>query len=95
MIYLHLYLCVLNIFLNFHREGDKTKLFKNWTEFPKVITQQEEISKITKKLDGLRSKVAKSLGMFSVNYTAVSGLEFLIELKNNVKVPTDWNKVSS
>lgn len=83
-------------FLFHFREGDKTKLLKDFTAFPKVTQLMKEVRDVSKSLDDLRPEIAQRLSLFSTQYTCVSGQEYLIEVKNtNVKcVPENWKKIS-
>ncbi|XP_068204490.1 DNA mismatch repair protein Msh3-like [Palaemon carinicauda] len=78
------------------KEGKKTTLFKSYSDFPKVIEKQDAIKSVEKELDDLRSDVCKVLRLPGFKYTTVSGLEYLVEVKNaQIKaVPKTWNKVN-
>lgn len=49
-------------------------------------------------LDELRKGIAKALGKKSVTYATSSGIEFLVEVKNDKAslkaVPASWQKIS-
>ncbi|XP_064107017.1 DNA mismatch repair protein Msh3-like [Macrobrachium nipponense] len=79
------------------KEGKKTTLFKSFSRFPKVIQKQGAIKQIEKELDALRSDICKVLRLPGFKYTTVSGLEYLVEVKNaQLKaVPKDWNKINT
>ncbi|KAF4531682.1 hypothetical protein B566_EDAN016672 [Ephemera danica] len=63
-----------NLNLEAAKSGDKTKLLNDWSNFPEVETQLDAIKNLNCKLHQLRGKIAKSLGMFSVNYTTPSAI---------------------
>nr|XP_045583602.1 DNA mismatch repair protein Msh3-like [Procambarus clarkii]XP_045583603.1 DNA mismatch repair protein Msh3-like [Procambarus clarkii]XP_045583604.1 DNA mismatch repair protein Msh3-like [Procambarus clarkii]XP_045583605.1 DNA mismatch repair protein Msh3-like [Procambarus clarkii]XP_045583606.1 DNA mismatch repair protein Msh3-like [Procambarus clarkii] len=79
------------------REGKKTSFLKDFSAFPKVIKRQQEIADVEEELRDLKPEIAKILRIPSFNYTTVSGLEFLIEVKNSQlkAVPKNWAKISS
>lgn len=55
---------------------------------------REEISDLEKQLDEHKSEICKILGLLTFNYSTVSGLEYLVEVKNVTSVPPTWSKVS-
>lgn len=79
------------------REGKKTSLFKDFSEFPEVVKKQQEIADVEQELNSLKPEISKVLKIPSFNYTTVSGLEYLIEVKNSQlkAVPKNWAKISS
>ncbi|KAJ1532088.1 hypothetical protein ONE63_000717 [Megalurothrips usitatus] len=79
------------------KEGNKTKLLKDFSDFPNVLELMKDIETTVRSLDELRPEISKRLSLFSVQYTSVSGQEYLIEVKNtNAKcVPENWRKISS
>jgi DNA mismatch repair protein MSH3 len=78
------------------RDGDKTKLLHDYSAFPAVTKRLEQISAVTRQLQDLRSGIAQTLGLLRFDYVAVSGQEFLIEMKQTQKtsVPNSWRKIS-
>ncbi|XP_026289767.1 DNA mismatch repair protein Msh3 [Frankliniella occidentalis] len=86
-----------NINVTAAKEGNKTKLLKDFSAFPNVLKFMSDIKDTTGALDDLRPEIASKLSLFSVQYTSVSGQEYLIEVKNtNAKcVPANWRKISS
>ncbi|XP_046871390.1 DNA mismatch repair protein Msh3 isoform X2 [Hypomesus transpacificus] len=79
------------------RAGDKKELFSDLTGFPVLQEHHQQIQEVlTDILDHLR-EVRLTLKTPSLDYTSVSGHEFLIELKNSMSsvVPSDWIKINS
>ncbi|KAK4302835.1 hypothetical protein Pmani_025093 [Petrolisthes manimaculis] len=79
------------------KEGKKTTLLRDFSEFPKVTEKQREIAEVEQKLEDLKPEIAKIIGLRDFKYTTVSGLEYLIEVKNSQlkAVPKNWPKISS
>lgn len=79
------------------KEGDKTKLFEDKTQFPAIMKCSLEIERIIADLKSHRSEFRQVLRHPSLDYCCVSGNEFLIEVRNaNLKmVPSDWIKISA
>ncbi|XP_063604742.1 DNA mismatch repair protein Msh3-like [Penaeus indicus] len=79
------------------KEGKKKTLLRDFSEFPKVLEKQKEISDVEQELKDQKPEIARALRLPCFNYTTVSGLEYLIEVKNaQLKaVPKNWTKVSS
>ncbi|XP_072038538.1 DNA mismatch repair protein Msh3-like [Amphiura filiformis] len=79
------------------KDGDKTKLFVDTSSFPAVKQCQEDIEGVIGELRDHRREVRKVLRQPSLDYITVSGLEFLVEVKNKLlkEVPNDWTKISS
>ncbi|KAK8376623.1 hypothetical protein O3P69_009914 [Scylla paramamosain] len=79
------------------REGKKTTLLRDFSEYPDVIKRQQEITEVEKKLNDLIPDIARTLSVPAFKYTTVSGLEYLIEVTNaRIKaVPKTWSKISS
>ncbi|XP_046871393.1 DNA mismatch repair protein Msh3 isoform X5 [Hypomesus transpacificus] len=78
------------------RAGDKKELFSDLTGFPVLQEHHQQIQEVlTDILDHLR-EVRLTLKTPSLDYTSVSGHEFLIELKNSMSsvVPSDWIKIN-
>lgn len=69
---------------------------KDFSAFPNVLKLMSEIEETILSLDSLKPEIAKRLSLFSVQYTCVSGQEYLVEVKNsNSKcVPANWRKIS-
>ncbi|PSN55303.1 DNA mismatch repair protein Msh3 [Blattella germanica] len=78
------------------REGDKTQLLNDYSDFPSVVKRLDEISEINKKLDSLKPNLARRLSLMKFDYVTVADQKFLIEVKHNQKinVPNQWRKVS-
>ncbi|XP_007897956.2 DNA mismatch repair protein Msh3 isoform X2 [Callorhinchus milii] len=79
------------------RVGDKTGLFADLTDFPIIQQRKEEIWDVLSQLQEHCSEIRLILKKPSFNYATVSGLEFLIEVKNSLlpMIPKNWVKVSS
>ncbi|XP_063037106.1 DNA mismatch repair protein Msh3 isoform X2 [Melospiza melodia melodia] len=79
------------------KTGDKTQLFKDLTDFPAIREKKEEIQDVLSKIQLHLPDIRKQIKNPSAEYVAVSGQEFLIEVKNSHKssVPSDWVMVSS
>ncbi|XP_076055515.1 DNA mismatch repair protein Msh3-like [Oratosquilla oratoria] len=79
------------------KDGKKTTLFCDVSMYPDVLKRKQEIKAVEDALNGLRSEIARTLRLPAFVYTSVSGLEYLIEVKNaQLKaVPKDWSKLSS
>lgn len=79
------------------KEGKKTTLLRDFSEYPNVIARQQEIADMEQKLNGLIPDIARTLGVPAFKYTTVSGLEYLIEVTNSrlKAVPKNWSKISS
>ncbi|MPC38710.1 DNA mismatch repair protein Msh3 [Portunus trituberculatus] len=79
------------------KEGKKTTLLRDFSEYPDVIKRQQDITEVEKKLNDLIPDIARTLSVPAFKYTTVSGLEYLIEVTNaRIKaVPKSWSKISS
>ena len=62
-----------------------------------VQAKREEITELEAKFAMHKQEIMKLLGLFSFNYATVSGLEYLIEVKQSMarSVPKDWTKINS
>ena len=83
--------------------NNKIKLFNasllsNKYAFPDVFSAKSDIASLENELEIYRnSRLPKLLGKFSVEYKSVSGLEYLVEIKNKELgvVPSDWIKITA
>ncbi|KAK1261094.1 DNA mismatch repair protein MSH3 [Acorus gramineus] len=76
--------------------GDLQNLFiVSSGQFSEVFRCHTAVQVAKEKLDLLISQYRKQLGMRSLEFTSVSGSTHLIELPSNVRVPSNWVKVSS
>uniref|UniRef100_A0A3Q2Z0B7 DNA mismatch repair protein MSH3 n=1 Tax=Hippocampus comes TaxID=109280 RepID=A0A3Q2Z0B7_HIPCM len=77
--------------------GNKTELFSDLSGFPVLRERREQIQKVLQEIQDHRKHVRIVLKAPTLDYTTVSGQEFLIEVKNSQSsiVPRDWVKVSS
>uniref|UniRef100_A0A8D2A4N2 DNA mismatch repair protein MSH3 n=1 Tax=Sus scrofa TaxID=9823 RepID=A0A8D2A4N2_PIG len=79
------------------KNGDKTELFKDLSDFPVIKKRKDEIQEVTNKIQTHLQEIRKILKNPSAQYVTVSGQEFMIEVKNSAVscIPTDWVKVGS
>ncbi|XP_022110672.1 DNA mismatch repair protein Msh3-like [Acanthaster planci] len=79
------------------KEGKKTELFCDTSPFPGVVHCQKDITELLGQIQEHRREVRKVLRKPTLDYITVSGIEFLIEVKNSVidDVPDNWLKISS
>ncbi|XP_066274176.1 DNA mismatch repair protein Msh3-like isoform X1 [Branchiostoma lanceolatum] len=77
--------------------GMKNDLFEDWSQFPAVMKTKEEIDVVTAALRDHRREIRLTLKNPSQDYVMVGGVEFLVEVRNNLLelVPQDWTKVSA
>lgn len=62
-----------------------------------VKAKRDEIAELEAKFEAHKEEIMKSLGLFSFKYATVSGLEYLIEVKQSMarSVRKDWTKINS
>ena len=48
-----------------------------------------------KSLENHKSEIKKCLGLYSFDYSTVSGMEYLVEVKQKQSVPGSWTKISA
>ncbi|XP_051279445.1 DNA mismatch repair protein Msh3 isoform X3 [Dicentrarchus labrax] len=79
------------------KSGNKTELFSDLSGFPVLQERREQIQTVVNEIQDHRKEVRLMLKAPALDYTAVSGQEFLIEVKNSLSstVPPDWVKISS
>ncbi|XP_053555688.1 DNA mismatch repair protein Msh3 [Bombina bombina] len=79
------------------KAGNKTELFKDLKNFPKISQRKMEIQEVFSRMHRHLEDVRKMLKNQCASFTSVSGQEFLIEVKNSMisSVPPDWIKISS
>uniref|UniRef100_A0A672J4Y0 DNA mismatch repair protein MSH3 n=1 Tax=Salarias fasciatus TaxID=181472 RepID=A0A672J4Y0_SALFA len=77
--------------------GNKTELFTDLSGFPVLQERTEQIQTVLKEIQDHRKDIRLTLKAPALDYTTVSGQEFLIEVKNSLSstVPADWVKISS
>ena len=78
--------------------GNKTDLFKDLNKFPYLKEINEKISDVEKELEEYKNNnIRRLLRDRTLEYKTVSGLEYLIEVKNSNSriIPSDWLKISS
>ncbi|KAE8291893.1 DNA mismatch repair protein Msh3 [Larimichthys crocea] len=79
------------------KSGNKTELFSDLSGFPVLRERREQIHAVVNEIQEHRKEIRQTLKAPAFDYTAVSGQEFLIEVKNSrsSSVPPDWVKISS
>ncbi|XP_034548204.1 DNA mismatch repair protein Msh3 isoform X2 [Notolabrus celidotus] len=79
------------------KSGNKTELFSDLSGFPVLQERREQIQTVLSEIQNHRKEVRLMLKAPALEYTTVSGQEFLIEVKNSLSssVPRDWVKISS
>ncbi|KAK1891973.1 DNA mismatch repair protein Msh3 [Dissostichus eleginoides] len=79
------------------KSGNKTELFSDLSGFPVLQERREQIQTVINEIQDHRKEVRLTLKTPALDYTSVSGQEFLIEVKNSRSstVPPDWVKISS
>ncbi|XP_070820528.1 DNA mismatch repair protein Msh3 isoform X2 [Chaetodon trifascialis] len=79
------------------KSGNKTELFSDLSGFPVLQERREQIQTVISEIQDHRKEIRLTLKAPALDYTAVSGQEFLIEVKNSLSstVPPDWVKISS
>ncbi|KAM4707157.1 DNA mismatch repair protein Msh3 [Discoglossus pictus] len=78
------------------KTGNKTELFNDLTDFPKISQRKLEIQEVLSQLQEHLGVIRKILKNPSLSYISVSGQEFLIEIKNSLitSVPSNWIKIN-
>uniref|UniRef100_A0A3Q2WAQ2 MutS homolog 3 (E. coli) n=1 Tax=Haplochromis burtoni TaxID=8153 RepID=A0A3Q2WAQ2_HAPBU len=79
------------------KSGNKTELFSDLSGFPVLQERMEQIQTVLREIQDHRKDIRLILKAPALEYTTVSGQEFLIEVKNSVSsiVPPEWVKISS
>ncbi|KAJ2374319.1 Mismatch repair protein msh3, partial [Coemansia sp. RSA 2611] len=79
------------------RSGHKETLFTHGSLHDKVQKHHDRISAIESELDSSATEIAPQLGLASLEFKSISGIDYLIDIKNSQakNVPTDWVKISS
>ncbi|KAA8592696.1 hypothetical protein FQN60_018151, partial [Etheostoma spectabile] len=72
--------------------GNKTELFSDLSGFPVLQERREQIQTVIDEIQDHRKEIRLTLKAPALDYTTVSGQEFLIEVKNSMTsaVPPDW-----
>ena len=60
-----------------------------------TLKLQEQIKELESELEEHKRYISKTLGLLKFEYSTVSGLEYLIEIKNGISIPTNWTKVNA
>jgi DNA mismatch repair protein MSH3 len=79
------------------KEEKWDRIFWDWGFSPVVAEKREEIAELVESLEEHKKDIMKAMGLFSFQYTTVSGLEYLVEVKQNASrsVPSEWTKMNS
>lgn len=79
------------------KAGNKTELFSDLSGFPLLRKRREQIQSVVGQIQDHRKDIRRTLKAPALDYTTVSGQEFLIEVKNSLSstVPPDWVKIGS
>ncbi|XP_070689505.1 DNA mismatch repair protein Msh3 [Pempheris klunzingeri] len=79
------------------KSGNKTELFSDLSGFPVLQERREQIQTVLTEIQHHRKEIRLTLKAPALDYTAVSGQEYLIEVRNSLSstVPPDWVKISS
>ncbi|XP_015245692.1 PREDICTED: DNA mismatch repair protein Msh3 [Cyprinodon variegatus] len=79
------------------KSGNKTELFSDLSGFLVLQERMNQIQSVLSEIQLHRKEVRLVLKAPALEYTTVSGQEFLIEVKNSLSsiVPPDWIKISS
>ncbi|XP_029998504.1 DNA mismatch repair protein Msh3 isoform X2 [Sphaeramia orbicularis] len=79
------------------KSGNKSELFSDLSGFPALQERTEQIQTVLSAIRDHRKEIRLTLKAPALDYTTVSGQEFLIEVKNSLSsvVPSDWVKISS
>ncbi|XP_051546592.1 DNA mismatch repair protein Msh3-like isoform X1 [Myxocyprinus asiaticus] len=82
---------------NAAKTGNKTELFVDLTDFPVIRRRKDEIQSVLLDIMEHLRDVRLILKKPSLDYTTVSGQQFLIEVKNSMSsiVPADWVTINS
>lgn len=76
-------------------KGDKLTLFTCRERFPAVFDSRAAVTERERELQGLLPTLKAQLRVPRLEFFTVSGIEHLIELPPDVKVPKTWIKVNS
>ncbi|KAG7240038.1 hypothetical protein INR49_028041 [Caranx melampygus] len=78
------------------KSGNKTELFSDLSGFPVLQERRDQIQTVLNEIQDHRREVRVTLKAPALEYTTVSGQEFLIEVKNSQlsTVPRNWVKIS-
>lgn len=77
--------------------SDVEGLFKDASSssFPDLEECRVKVDEIERLLEEHKTDIRKTLGLLNFNYTTVSGIEYLVEVKNGTTVPQSWTKMSA
>ena len=76
--------------------GDKTRLFNDLSDYPKMLQAHQQFIAIENQLEDLKTSIGQTLALAQVDYVTVSGAEYLIQVKNDQlpAVPDTWTKIN-
>ena len=78
------------------RTDDKYSFFREENESEAIMNHKLGITTVEQELDAFRATAAEKIKKKKVDYVAVAGIEFLIEIDNTQlrNVPASWTKIS-
>lgn len=78
------------------KDDDKYSFFREECESELITDHKLGIASVEQELDAYRANAALRLSVKKVDYVTSSGIEYLIEVDNNMtkKVPASWAKIS-
>ncbi|KAJ2736456.1 Mismatch repair protein msh3 [Coemansia sp. BCRC 34962] len=79
------------------RSGYKETLFTHGSLHDKIQQHHDQISAIESELESSATAIAAQLGLASLEFKSISGVDYLIDVKNSQakSAPADWVKISS
>ncbi|KAG9099780.1 Mismatch repair protein msh3 [Ceratobasidium sp. 370] len=79
------------------RQDDKTELWVDSEKYPKIDEAKFGIMAVESELEDHLKEIRKTLGKPNIKYISVSGIDFLIEVRNGdtKKVPASWLRINS
>ncbi|KAG8715116.1 Mismatch repair protein msh3 [Ceratobasidium sp. 394] len=85
------------IYIDKAREDDKTELWVDSEKYPKIDEAKFGIMAVESELEDHLKEIRKTLGKPNIKYISVSGIEFLVEVRNGdtKKVPASWLRINS
>ncbi|KAG8764683.1 Mismatch repair protein msh3 [Ceratobasidium sp. 428] len=79
------------------RQDEKTELWVDSEKYPQIDEAKFGILAVESELEDHLKEIRKTLGKPNIKYISVSGIDFLIEVRNGdtKKVPASWLRISS
>uniref|UniRef100_A0A0K2TI12 MutS homolog 3 (E. coli) [Xenopus (Silurana) tropicalis] n=1 Tax=Lepeophtheirus salmonis TaxID=72036 RepID=A0A0K2TI12_LEPSM len=71
------------------------EVFKDFSDYPEVLQSRESLEEVEWNLEMYKLKLMHLLGLYTFEYVSVCGMDYLIEVKNETKVPTSWIKMNA